>query len=121
MRKVVPDILFYGRITHGRLASPMGNGFNGAFIIRANGGPKLAIICGTGGGWEHVSVSLETRCPTWKEMNFVKDLFWEETETVMQLHPPKKDWVNCHPYCLHLWKPIGLEIPLPPSEMVGPK
>ena len=24
-----------------------------------------------------------------------------------------------HPYCLHMWKPIGVEIPTPPSILVG--
>jgi hypothetical protein len=53
-------------------------------------------------------------------MCFVKDLFWDDEECVMQLHPPKSDYVNCHPNCLHLWKPVGQDIPRPPSELVGP-
>lgn len=61
------------------------------------------------------------RCPTWEEMCFVKSLFWDDNEAVMQLHPPKSDWVNNHPYCLHLWKPNNQQIPLPPSIMVGNK
>ncbi len=51
-------------------------------------------------------------------MNKVKDLFFEESEAVMQLHPPKKDYVNSHPYCLHLWRPRSIEIPLPNVDMV---
>ena len=70
--------------------------------------------------WEHVSISLRNRCPNWQEMNFIKDVFWGEDEAVMQLHPPKKDYVNCHPYCLHLWRPVHVEVPMPPSIMVGP-
>jgi len=26
--------------------------------------------------------------------------------------------VNIHPYCLHLWRPVGQDIPLPPVEFV---
>lgn len=71
--------------------------------------------------WEHVSVSLPNRCPNWPEMTVVKELFWRDDEAVMQLHPPRSDYRNCHPYCLHLWRPLKATIPLPPGDMVGPK
>lgn len=83
-------------------------------VIVSNAYPDEGVM------WEHASVSLKTRCPNWKEMHFIKEIFWGDDEAVMQLHPPKKDYVNCHPYCLHLWRPVGQEIPLPPSIMVGP-
>lgn len=66
-------------------------------------------------------MSLKNRCPNWFEMDYVKDLFWAEEETVMQLHVPKSEHINCHPHCLHLWRPLGVKIPLPPGEMVGPR
>jgi hypothetical protein len=69
--------------------------------------------------WEHVSVSLPNRCPTWKEMDWVKDVFWRDDEVVMQLHVAKSDHINRHPYCLHLWRPITAAIPLPPKGAVG--
>ena len=69
--------------------------------------------------WEHVSVSTKTRCPTWEEMSFVKNLFWEPDECVMQLHVPKSDHKNLHPFCLHLWKPLLAEIPRPPTGAVA--
>ena len=43
----------------------------------------------------------------------------EDDEVVMQLHPAKKDYINNHPCCLHLWKPEKEEIPLPPLFMIG--
>ncbi len=67
--------------------------------------------------WEHVSVSHPGRCPTWQEMDAIKDLFWTERETVMQLHVPKAKHVNLATTCLHLWKP-PYEIKLPPIEAV---
>ncbi len=79
----------------------------------------LNVIASNGLEWEHVSVSLNTRCPNWKEMSYIKDLFWDDDEVVMQLHVAKKDHINLHPYCLHLWKPIDAKIPLPPNFMVG--
>lgn len=53
-------------------------------------------------------------------MCFIKDLFWDEDDTVIQFHPPRSEYVNCHPHCLHLWRPIGIEIATPPKWMVGP-
>lgn len=32
-----------------------------------------------------------------------------------------KDYVNYHPYCLHIWKPQRAILPMPPSCFVGPK
>jgi hypothetical protein len=77
--------------------------------------------------WEHVSVTVArkkeepTRCPTWQEMCFIKDLFWNKDEAVIQFHPPESEYVNMHPFCLHLWKPTAQEMPLPPSIFVGVK
>lgn len=121
MRKTVPEILERGRVRQGPFGSDPSYGFNGAFFVLGPCGAELKIISGAGMGWEHVSVSLRNRCPNWPEMSFVKGLFWEDEEAVMQLHPPKSDYINCHPYCLHLWRPLDAVIPLPPSIMVGPK
>ena len=79
---------------------------------------EMAIIASWGGGWEHVSVSLRNRCPTWDEMCLVKDIFWQDDECVVQFHPPKSEYVNLHLYCLHLWKKIGEKADLPPKEFV---
>lgn len=76
------------------------------------------IIFSFGGGWDHVSVSRRDRCCTWEEMCQIKDIFFNENECVVQYHPPKSEYVNRHPYCLHLWKPQNITIPLPPKEMV---
>lgn len=81
----------------------------------------LRIIASREMGWEHVSVSRRGKCPSWSEMDYVKRLFWDDEEPVMQLHPPRSQWVNNHTHCLHLWKPMNQEIPLPPSIMVGIK
>jgi hypothetical protein len=121
----VPAKLDPYRIARGPWGSSAGDDF-GAFRIPGPCGEDLMIIASPGDAsedipWEHVSVSTRHRCPYWKEMCFVKDLFWDEEEPVMQLHPPKSTWVNNHNYCLHLWRPIDGEIPLPPSIAVGVK
>ncbi len=70
-------------------------------------------------GWDHVSVSLSNRCLTWEEMCYIKGLFFLEDECVVQYHPAKSDYVNMHPYCLHLWKVQDQEMPKPPKIMIG--
>jgi hypothetical protein len=113
------------RIRNGAYGSPTGADY-GAFEIEGPHFRTLRIIASPGEAnenipWEHVSVSLSNRCPNWDEMCFVKDLFWDAEETVMQLHPPKSKWINNHPYCLHLWRPTSPTeyIPLPPEIAVG--
>lgn len=108
------------RLTKGVMGSTEAHGNNGAFLLEISGAP-VRVIASDGAGWEHVSVSLKDRCPTWEEMYQVKALFWDDQDCVVQFHPPKSEYVNNHPYCLHLWRPIGVEIPLPPSLLVGIK
>lgn len=48
----------------------------------------------------------------------IKDMFFGEDERVMQFHPPKSEYINNYPYCLHLWKPVDTEIPHPPMICV---
>jgi hypothetical protein len=66
--------------------------------------------------WEHVSVSLPNRTPTWEEMVRVKDLFWGAEELVLQFHPPRSQYVSHCGNCLHLWRHPGYEPELPPKE-----
>jgi hypothetical protein len=84
---------------------------SGAFLIdlRGEGLPDLRVIVSDGFAWDHVSVSTATRCPTWEEMCLVKELFFKDEECVMQLHPPRSEWINQHPYTLHLWRPQSAE------------
>jgi hypothetical protein len=94
----------------------------GAFLVLRNHHLQrvfLRVIASTGEGWDHVSVSLSDRCPTWAEMEFIKRLFFEDDETAFQLHVPPRDHVNNHPFCLHLWRPQTVPIPRPPAILVG--
>lgn len=72
-------------------------------------------------GWEHASVSQPNKTPSWEIMCRVKDIFWTEDECCIEYHPKKEDYINNHEHCLHIWKPIGVELPMPPSIMVGIK
>lgn len=123
------------------LNSDASYGNNGHFLIKHGGVPNYVfhVLASDGGGWNHVSVSLlhylpkrahnkiyykvsmVNRTPTWQEMSAIKDLFWGAEDVAMQLHPKKSEYVNTHPYVLHLWQPNSdaLVIPTPPKEFVG--
>lgn len=111
------------RVVTGNLASDESFGNNGNFHVpRPDAlGKWFNVIASDGEGWEHVSVSLPSRAPTWGEMCFIKDLFWSEDDCVVQYHPPKSEYVNNHEYCLHLWKKVDGEFETPPSLLVGLK
>ena len=99
----------------------MGEGNNGFFRFKKDG-IWFNCIASDGGGWEHVSVSLDRRrCPTWEEMSLVKDLFWDPEDCVVQFHPPKSQYVNTHPFVLHLWKRTNEIFGTPPTWMIGVK
>lgn len=104
------------------LSSTKADGNNGVFLIPFKH-KNFTVIASDGMGWEHVSVSIEgeTRTPTWEEMCFIKDMFWSDDACVVQYHPPRSEYVNNHDYCLHLWRPVDKEIPLPDSILVGIK
>lgn len=124
MRAATSEKLEAGRIRHGLMGSTAEAGMAGAFMVIAPSGMELVIVSSgvdSEFNWEHVSVSLKHRTPNWSEMCFVKDMFWHDEECVVQFHPPKSEYVNHHPHCLHLWKPVAAVIPLPPSILVGPK
>lgn len=96
-----------------------GDEHNGAFILKLEGSRlDFKVIASNGGYWEHVSVSTNERVPKWAEMCQIKELFFEDEETVIQFHPPKSQYINRHPNCLHLWRHIDGIIPMPSIDMV---
>lgn len=108
------------RINDSRFES---EGNNGVFILPGSavkGRPTLRVVASDGLGWEHVSVSLPVhRVPTWDEMCYAKSVFWDEEDCVIQYHPPKSEYINDHPFVLHLWRPVGRDLERPPSILVG--
>ena len=128
MRTELPEKLENGRIRWGEMASETNWGAYGMFLVQGPCGETLTIVASGADaddkmseGWEHVSVSTRRRPPNWQEMSFVKDLFWSEQECVIQFHPPRSEYVNNHPHCLHLWHPTDNHVRLPPSILVGHK
>lgn len=111
-------------------------GMNGVFEIPFANNPKVHFLAiasdgsmgeGQSSGWEHVSIRARSlnaqnkmyeRVPNWMEMCWLKELFWEDDECVVQFHPPKAAHVNTHPHVLHLWKFIGGVFPMPDKAYV---
>lgn len=130
MRKAFSDLVEAGRVRTGRAATLHGER-QGAFRLKRLPMQKEFFVFASDGSdwaalfappaWEHVSVSLPDRCPAWEEMCWIKDLFFEPEECVIQFHPPASQYVNNHRYCLHLWRVLGADFPLPPPGTVGVK
>lgn len=119
-------IINKGRLRHGPMGSDDSYGFNGAFMFNVPGEARpVCVVASDGFGWKHISVSfgqVSNKTPSWEIMCWIKDLFWDETDCVVQFHPPKSEYVNIHKGCLHLWQCTdGSKQPMPPSIMVGPK
>lgn len=96
MRKTIDPELSQARMRTGYFASDDSFGLQGAYHLHGPCGTDLKVIACDGTdaearGWEHVSVSVRHRTPNWTEMCWVKDLFWEDDETVIQFHPRKSD------------------------------
>ncbi len=116
MTFMVPET---NRIREGRQGTARNSGNNGAFLFRTQPGrAELFAVASDGMGWEHVSVSARVRCPTWEEMCWIKGIFWGQEDCVIQFHPPSSQYVNVHPNCLHLWRPIGKKILMPETWLV---
>src|SRR5262249_28699189 len=130
------------RFRHKQMSVDHNHGNNGFFTMASPTSPGwLLFVLATDGqtedddsppgdwGWEHVSVSCRRpeskpphnsgRVPSWAEMCWIKDLFWDADDTVVQFHPKRSEYVNEHPACLHLWRKVGTEFELPPTCLVG--
>lgn len=119
-------------ISNFRRINLYGDGFlsdeaNGAFIIdRYNNGEFYLVIASNGQGWDHVSVTIHKKnggsvkkCPSYQEMMMIKEKLFSEEDVVFQLHPREEDYINTHPYCLHLWKPNNCNMVVPPLNSIN--
>lgn len=114
------------RIHAGELGSDARYGNYGAFLLpRTRRSRRLAIIASEGLGWEHVSVHATDGAghqwtPSWDEMCHAKNVFWDGEDVVIQYHPRQSEYRNLHVNTLHLWRPVGIDVPTPPPMLVGP-
>lgn len=111
------------RVRIGPMRSDDSQGNNGLFMVPTfDGKVELTVIASDEGGWDHVSVSVakpSSRIPSWGEMEYIKRMFWDPEDVVLQFHPPRKKYINKCKYCLHMWRKTGVDNELPPAWMVA--
>lgn len=98
---------------------------SGVFRININKNQQFLILASTAMGWEHVSVSIKKasqtirdRCPTWEEMKKIKEMFFLRDEWAIEYHPAVERNISISNYCLHIWRPQKIDLPIPPESMV---
>lgn len=68
----------------------------------------LKLICSgevhpDGRRWLHCSLTGPDRVPTWEEIVAAKEAFCGAEACAVQVIPPRSEWVNNDPRCLHWW------------------
>jgi hypothetical protein len=53
--------------------------------------------------WLQVSCAHRNKLPNWETLKYVKNTFIGEDKTAIQILPAADNFVNLHPYVLHLW------------------
>lgn len=96
-----------------------GDDAHGAFAIPSPiDKATMVVVAAADQGWDHVSVSRKNRVPNWAEMEYVAGLCFLPDEVAMQLHLPRDQHINVHPFVLHWWRSHDQPIPLPPHRFV---
>ncbi len=55
------------------------------------------------GKW-HLSISTPDALPSYKEIKAARYKYLPDEIYAAEIFPPKKEFVNCHPYTRHLWE-----------------
>ncbi len=93
----------------------------GIFEIPLNKKETVSVIADNGISfpeWEHLSVSTSKRFLTNEEIHFIKDIFFNDDEIVIQIYSKNNIVKSKKNYCIHLWKLKTEDIPLPPMYML---
>lgn len=101
------------------MASSETDGFNGCFVVPLDG-EIYQVMISDNCGWRHASIANAQKkiLPSWTAMCRIKELFWSDESWVVQFHPARDDYVNDHPFVLHLWEPLDEKLPIPPVVLV---
>jgi hypothetical protein len=82
---------------------------------------KLTVIMSVedrrpGGIWWHISIAHPLGLPSWEQLVEVKEAFMGKEVKAMHLLPPRSQWMNVHPHCMHLW--VRLDGDTYPDELI---
>jgi hypothetical protein len=91
---------------HGIVAAPPGQPGTDQLAWR---GPKnLSILLSEDhtphGHLLHISVAYPDRLPSWRDLREIKDAFFGPDKAAAQILPETSEYVNVHPFVLHLWE-----------------
>jgi len=53
--------------------------------------------------WLHLSVSRPDRLPSWDDLRETKNTLLGKEKVAIQLLPKESEYINAHPFTLHLW------------------
>lgn len=53
--------------------------------------------------WDHVSISAANRMPTFEELKDIKNILIGRDKKAIQIFPNEKEYINLHPYFLHIF------------------
>lgn len=65
---------------------------------------ECQVILSIDHGMHHLSISHANRLPTYDELKHVRYTLLKHVKYMAQIFPPTNEFVNVHPYCLHLWE-----------------
>lgn len=68
--------------------------------------------------WYHVSFSRSSAMPSYRDVSWVRTVFFSPDLKAIQVFPKKKKHVNFHPFTLHLWANLQRD-PLPDFDVMG--
>jgi hypothetical protein len=70
--------------------------------------------------WLHVSCAFADRLPSWADLRDVKTVFCGPQRLALSIMPSEAEYVNIHPYVLHLWCPLDHD-PIPDFRRYSPE
>lgn len=93
------------------------------YVAEVPDGVLRALVSHEPEGW-HLSVSFsailkdDLRLPSWDELKDARYRFVPDRAHMAALLPPRAEWVDFHPTCLHLWE-IPTDLGTPTTERKG--
>ncbi len=84
------------------------SGYDGAVFEYSGIRGYMTVILSTarerdGRKWLHVSVAHPEKIPSWDTLKTVKTIFIGRNRVALQVLPSETEYVNHHPFCLHLF------------------
>lgn len=101
------NLLYLNRYrTPNPFTGKMGDEHNGAFQLRIEGSTlRLTAVAAEDSGWDHVSIFTSERCPHFKELEQIKQMFFQDPKLAVPMCFFLDEYIDMHPNYLHLWGP----------------